>query len=41
MTSQVAVNRSAFGVGQGEFKAAETVPYAVQVNIALTARRAH
>ena len=40
MTSQIAVNRNAFGVGQGQFKSAETVPLDVALNISLTARRA-
>jgi polyisoprenoid-binding protein YceI len=40
MSSQVAVNRRAFGVGQGQFAAAETVPLDVTVNVSLVARRA-
>jgi len=40
MTSQVAINRLAFGVGQGEWKAATTIPAAVTVSVALAARRA-
>ncbi len=40
MTGAVGINRSAFGVGQGQFKSAETVPFNVTVDIALTARRA-
>ncbi len=40
MNSSVVLNRSAFGVGQGEFKSAESVPLNVTVDIALTARRA-
>ena len=40
MTASVALNRLAFGVGQGEWKATEVVPGAVTVNISLTARRA-
>ena len=40
MTGQVAINRLAFGVGQGEFKAVTTIPAAVNVSIAITARRA-
>jgi|WetSurMetagenome_2_1015567.scaffolds.fasta_scaffold84936_2 polyisoprenoid-binding protein YceI len=41
MTGVLSVNRSLFGVGQGQFKSAETVPFDVTVNVALTARRAH
>ena len=40
MTGQVAINRLAFGVGQGEWAAVTTIPAAVSVSIALTARRA-
>ena len=40
MTSVVAINRLAFGVGQGEWKATDAIPAAVTINIALTARRA-
>jgi polyisoprenoid-binding protein YceI len=40
MTSQVAINRLAFGVGQGEWKAVTTVPAAVTVSVVLAARRA-
>jgi len=40
MTAAVALNRLAFGVGQGEWAATDTVPAAVTVNIDLTARRA-
>ena len=39
MTGQVAINRLAFGVGQGEWKAVTTIPAAVTVSIAITARR--
>ncbi|MEJ0066897.1 MAG: YceI family protein [Caulobacteraceae bacterium] len=39
MTSAVALNRLAFGVGQGEWAATDTVPAAVTVNIDLTAHR--
>ena len=39
MTSQVAINRLAFGVGQGEWAAVSTIPASVTVSIALTARR--
>lgn len=40
MNGSLAVNRTLFGVGQGEFKSAETVPLNVAVNVALTARKA-
>ncbi|HLZ85021.1 MAG TPA: YceI family protein [Caulobacteraceae bacterium] len=40
MTGQVAINRLAFGVGQGEWKAVTTIPAAVTVSLAITARRA-
>ena len=40
MTSQTSVSRNLFGVGQGQFKSAETVPLDVALNISLTARRA-
>ena len=40
MVSQVAINRLAFGVGQGEFKATTALPAAVTVSIAIVARRA-
>jgi polyisoprenoid-binding protein YceI len=39
MTSAIVLNRLAFGVGQGEWKATDTVPANVTVNIDLTARR--
>ena len=39
MTSSVALNRLAFGVGQGEWKATDTVPASVTVNVDLTAHR--
>jgi len=39
MSAQIALNRLAFGIGQGEWKATDTVPAAVTVNIALTAHR--
>lgn len=41
MTSSVAINRTAFGVGQGQFASADTVPLNVTVDISLTARRAN
>ena len=40
MSGQVPIDRSAFGVGQGQWKSAETVPLPVTVTIAITARRA-
>ena len=40
MTGSAVVNRSAFGVGQGQFKGADTVPFNVTVEIALVAHKA-
>jgi polyisoprenoid-binding protein YceI len=40
MAGQVAINRLAFGVGQGEFKATTAIPAAVTVSVAILARRA-
>ena len=40
MSGQAVVNRSQFGVGQGQFASAETAPFNVTVNVALVARRA-
>ena len=40
MAGQVAINRLAFGVGQGEWKATTTIPAAVTVSVAILARRA-
>lgn len=40
MTGVIALNRLAFGVGQGEWAATDTVPANVTVNVDLTARRA-
>lgn len=40
MAGSVAVNRSAFGVGQGQFRGADTVPFNVVVEVALTAHKA-
>ena len=40
MTGGIRVNRLAFGVGQGEWAATDTVPAGVTVNIDLTAHRA-
>jgi polyisoprenoid-binding protein YceI len=39
MTGSAVVNRSLFGVGQGQFKAADTVPFNVTLDIALTAHK--
>jgi polyisoprenoid-binding protein YceI len=39
MTSAVALNRLAFGVGQGQWAATDSVPASVTVNIDLTAHR--
>ena len=39
MTASLAVNRLAFGVGQGEWKATEAIPAAVNVTVDLTARQ--
>ena len=39
MCARVDLNRLAFGVGQGEWKATDTVPAAVAVTVDLTARR--
>jgi polyisoprenoid-binding protein YceI len=40
MSAAVQLNRLAFGVGQGEWKATDTVPAGVTVNVQLTAHRA-
>ncbi|HEX7761209.1 MAG TPA: YceI family protein [Caulobacteraceae bacterium] len=40
MTAAVAVNRLAFGVGQGEWQATSVIPAAINVTVDLTARRA-
>lgn len=40
MTGQVAVDRSAFGVGQGQWSSPETVPLPVTVTVSITAHRA-
>ena len=40
MSGQVQLNRLAFGIGQGEWKATDTVPAGVAVNVQLTAHRA-
>jgi len=39
MSAQVDLNRLAFGVGQGEWQATDTVPATVTVKVDLTARR--
>ena len=41
MNGAVALNRTAFGVGQGQWKTGETVDTQVTVTLDLTARRAH
>jgi polyisoprenoid-binding protein YceI len=40
MTASVAVNRLAFGVGQGEWKASDVIPNPATVTITLTAHKA-
>jgi polyisoprenoid-binding protein YceI len=40
MNAQVQLNRLTFGIGQGEWKATDTVPAGVTVRVDLTARRA-
>ena len=40
MTGAVAINRLAFGVGQGEWQAVDAIPASVTVSIAISARRA-
>ena len=40
MVGAVAINRLAFGVGQGEWQATDAIPAAVTVSVAITARRA-
>ena len=40
MTAQAAINRLAFGVGQGQWKATTTLPAAVTLMIAINARKA-
>ena len=39
MSGSVTINRTAFGVGQGQFKSAETVPLDVTINVSLQAHR--
>ena len=41
MSGSLPLDRSAFGVGQGQFKTGDTVALKVQVNIAVTAKRSH
>ncbi len=41
MSGSLPLDRSAFGVGQGQFKTGDTVALKVEVNIAVTARRTH
>ncbi len=40
MTGSTVVNRSAFGVGQGQFKGADTVPFNVVLDVVLSAHKA-
>jgi polyisoprenoid-binding protein YceI len=40
MNGTAVINRSQFGVGQGQFAGADTVPYNVTVNVNITAKRA-
>ena len=40
MQGSAPLDRSAFGVGQGQFKAGDTVALKVQVDVAITAKRA-
>jgi polyisoprenoid-binding protein YceI len=40
MSAAVALNRLAFGVGQGQWSATDSIPAAVSVNVNLTAHRA-
>lgn len=39
MNGSTTLDRSKFGVGQGQFKGPESVPFAVTVNVSVTARR--
>jgi polyisoprenoid-binding protein YceI len=39
MDGQTVINRSQFGVGQGQFGGAETVPFDVTVTVSLTAKK--
>jgi polyisoprenoid-binding protein YceI len=40
MSGSTTLDRTAFGVGQGQFKGTETVPAKVTVNVSIVARRA-
>lgn len=39
MTGTATVSRADFGVGQGQFKAADTVPYPVPITVSVTAKK--
>lgn len=39
MTGTASVSRADFGVGQGQFKAADTVPFAVPITVSVTANK--
>jgi polyisoprenoid-binding protein YceI len=39
MRGSLTLNRTAFGIGQGQFAGAETVPLAVRVSVSILARR--
>ena len=41
MSGAIVLNRTAFGVGQGQWTTGEVVDTKVTVNVALTAHRAH
>ena len=41
MNGSVVLNRTAFGIGQGQWKTGDVVATEVSVNVALTAHRAH
>ena len=41
MNGQLALNRGAFGIGQGKWATADTVDTQVAVTVALTAHRVH
>jgi polyisoprenoid-binding protein YceI len=41
MSGALPLDRSVFGVGQGQFKGGDTVALKVQVNVAITAKKAH
>jgi len=40
MKGSLVIDRKAFGIGQGQFASAESVPFAVQVNVTVKAQRA-